>query len=318
MARQFELFGEAERGVRPARVAEEVRALAGALPGTLRLGTSSWSFPGWAGLVWERAASRQRLAREGLAAYARHPLFRTVGLDRTYYAPLAAEALATYAGQVPEDFRFVVKAHEGCVLPRIAARTNPRFLDPAWATDVVVGPLREGLGPKAGALVFQFPPLAPGACGGPERMAERLHAFLTGLPRGPLYAVEIRTADWLTTLWADALRAAGAVPCLTVHPRMPSLERQLERLALAAGPALVVRWNLGHGLGYEAARERYAPFDRLVAEDAPTRRSLAQLCRDAVRGGRPAWVTINNKAEGSAPLSVLALARAILAQGPSG
>ena len=57
-----------------------------------------------------RPESEQRLAREGLAAYAAWPLFRTVSLDRTFYAPLDAAGFARYAAAVPEDFRFVVKA----------------------------------------------------------------------------------------------------------------------------------------------------------------------------------------------------------------
>jgi uncharacterized protein YecE (DUF72 family) len=88
--------------------------------------------------------------------------------------------------------------------------------------------------------------------------------------------------------------------------------RQAERTRAAAAPALVVRWMLPPGLGYEEARVRYAPFDRLVDEDVPTRASLARLCAAAVGRGQPAFVIINNKAEGSAPLSALKLAESIV------
>src|SRR5512143_109764 len=94
--RQLELFGAATRPpprVGPAAVSDAARTLAARLPADVRLGTSSWSFPGWRGIVWDRDASPALLAREGLAAYARHPLLRTVGLDRTYYAPMTAAAL---------------------------------------------------------------------------------------------------------------------------------------------------------------------------------------------------------------------------------
>src|SRR5690606_10463727 len=77
--------------------------LAAALPSALRLGTSSWHYSGWSGLVWDRDYPEATLSRHGLPAYARHPLFRAVGLDRSFYRPLTV-------AQVPEDFRFVVKA----------------------------------------------------------------------------------------------------------------------------------------------------------------------------------------------------------------
>src|SRR5258706_12832907 len=66
----------------------EVQPLAAKLPLKLRMGTSSWSFPGWHGLVYAQRSTEKELAREGLREYARHPLFRTVGIDRGHYAPI--------------------------------------------------------------------------------------------------------------------------------------------------------------------------------------------------------------------------------------
>lgn len=143
-----------------------------ALGPEVRLGTSSWSFPGWEGKVWDRGATEHELARSGLAAYARHPLLRTVGIDRTFYAPVPARTLAEYAAQVPDDFRFLVKAHEHLCLARfpehprygaLRGAESPHFLDAAYAIEQVVEPFLEGLGAKGGPLLFQFPPRRP--CG---------------------------------------------------------------------------------------------------------------------------------------------------------
>jgi uncharacterized protein YecE (DUF72 family) len=310
--RQLDLFGaDAVGAVAPDA---EVRALGDALPPQVHLGTSSWSFPGWRGSVYDRVASRTLLAREGLAAYARHPVLRTVGSDRSYYDPLDVDAYRAYAQSVPEHFRFLVKAHRDCTTDR---RDNPRYLDAGFAADRVIAPWREGLAGRAGPLVFQFPPQR--FARSPERFADELHRFLRALPPGPLYAVEIRHAAWLTPRYAEALRDAGAVPCLTVHPSMPAPAQQASRLDAPEGwPALVARWMLGGDQAYEDARRRYAPFDRLVDPDLPTRRAIARLCRGAADRGRPAFVTVNNKAEGSAPLSALALAREIDAEGGAG
>jgi uncharacterized protein YecE (DUF72 family) len=319
--RQLSLFPEHER-VGPAELAPGLGRLGAALPRRLRLGTSSWSFPGWAGLVWDRAHGAERLAREGLAAYAQHPLLRAVGLDRTYYAPLPSHALAAYAAQVPEDFRFLVKAHEACTLARFPrgprggpapGAPNPRFLDAAYASEAVVAPFVEGLGAKGGVLVFQFPPQDEGALGGPDAFAERLHRFLAALPRGPCYAVEIRNASWLSERYAAALREAGAVHCLTVHPSMPGLAAQARIAAAALAGPCVVRWMLRSGTSYEAARDRYRPFDRLVDEDPSTRAEVATLCLGAAERRADSYVIANNKAEGSAPLTLLRLAEALAA-----
>ncbi|MGA8893391.1 MAG: DUF72 domain-containing protein, partial [Anaeromyxobacteraceae bacterium] len=124
-------------------------------------------------------------------------------------------------------------------------------------------------------------------------------------------AVEIRNAELLVPAYAAALSGAGASHGFTVHPSMPSLVAQAELLPPEAQPSLVVRWMLGHGRGYEEARELYAPFDRLAAPDPGARASIVELVRRAVRGGREGMVIVNNKAEGCSPLSVIELARAI-------
>ena len=86
--------------------------------------------------------------------------------------------------------------------------------------------------------------------------------------------------------------------------------------ALWPGP-LVCRWNLNrlHGAqGYEEARALYRPFNALVDPDPDLRATLARVVAGTTGAGFPAYVTVNNKAEGSAPLSVRALAQELLRQ----
>jgi uncharacterized protein YecE (DUF72 family) len=334
-SQQLSLFGDetpesprrrAGVPVRPAVVPQPVAAIAARLPTLVRLGTSSWSFPGWGGLVYAaradgRPETESRLARDGLTAYATHPLFRTVSLDRTFYAPLSEEGFCGYAASVPDHFRFVVKAPAAVTDPALRkpgsgepAGDNPMFLDPRIAAESFVRPAVAGLGEKAGPLVFQFPPLGRRLLADPPRLAARLAAFLTALPRGAVHAVELRDPECMTKLFADAIRDGGGVPCLAVHARMPPVEEQAEVFGAAdARTPVVARWNLHAGRGYEEARADYFPFDRLVEEDLPTRRALAGILRAAAREGRESFVTINNKAEGSAPLSVWKLAEAVVA-----
>jgi uncharacterized protein YecE (DUF72 family) len=303
-------------GVAPAEVPTRLRDIAARLPRSLRLGTSSWSFPGWEGIVYDRRASQSTLAREGLDAYAAHPLLRTVGIDRTYYRPIAAAEFRGYADSVPADFRFLVKADRLLTSPidpgAYGVRTsNALFLDAAYARDEVVGPLVEGLGDKAGPLVFQFSPIPPNLVGGRARFLDRLARFLEALPRGPLYAVELRTPAFLTRQYADLLDATGAAHCYTIHPAMTTLERQLELLQPFYQRALVLRWTLHGGLAYEVAKDRYAPFDRLVDEDPRSRERIAVAVLDALLGERDVFVIANNKAEGSAPLTIFRLAERV-------
>jgi uncharacterized protein YecE (DUF72 family) len=320
---QLDLFGEApSRGIAPAPVAEEIATLASKLPPHVRLGTSSWSFPGWRGIVYRDDHSEAQLARGGLAAYARHPLLRTAGIDRTHYAPIDRDAFAAYAADVPPGFRFLAKAHEACTLAAWpmharygAARgsSNPRFLDPSYARDEVIAPFVDGLGATAGPLLFQFAAQPIDLLGGtPRRFAERLYRFLRDLPKGPLYAVEVRNASLITSDYAAALAAGGAVHCTAALPDLPPPIAQWRAAGGPQQPALVARWMLAPHHDYDSAKAAYAPFDRLVDPDPRMRSQLASLAADAGRRGVPAWIIANNKAEGSSPLTLIELARELV------
>jgi len=133
----------------------------------------------------------------------------------------------------------------------------------------------------------------------------------------------VRNADLLTPRLMRMLGEAGVRYCVGLHDRMPEIERQAAALkALDGGTPgdLVVRWNLHRGFLYQAAKQRYEPFDRLVDEDPATRLALADLAVKAFRAVRQVWIIANNKAEGSAPLSLLKLAEEIAARlaGPGG
>ena len=312
---QLGLFGAPE-GLQSCALCPDQDSLAAALPPELRLGTSSWSFPGWSGLLYKGRVSSELLAHEGLRAYARCPLLRTVGVDRAHYATLSAEQWAALAEPLPEDFQLLVKAHEACTLARYPdharygarrGRRNPSFLDPEWASDQVIAPAIEGLGARMGVLLFQFAPQPLSELGGPQGFAARLAAFLERLPAGLRVAVELRNTSLLHPDYTAALRAGGALHAINAHGAMPRPEVQARLTGALEQEALVIRWMLRRGYEYEQAVQRYSPFHELVEPDPVTRAGLLSLLR--AFKGRPAFVIVNNKAEGCAPRSIELLAR---------
>jgi len=338
--RQLGLFGAIEDDaapaparVRPAAPATDAAELAGRLPASFRGGTSSWSFPGWRGLVWsadDPAPTADALARAGLPAYAAHPLLRAAGLDRTYYRPMSEAAYRALAAQVPADFRFVVKATRDLCTPfRPDGSDDPAFCCADRLGGEVLAPARRGLGATCGCVVVQLSPLGLEGPRGVERarrIADRVAAGLGAIDvaeRPPL-AVEVRDAlfvhDAVRDDWLAALAAAGAAPAFGVHPASPPIAEQVAAFggaqagASARPPApILVRWMLRAGETYEGAKARFQPFAAMAAPDRPVREAIAAVCRAAADAGRETIVIANNKAEGSAPLTIHALARAIVA-----
>lgn len=324
------LPARAHNEVLPASHDESVRALAHALPARLRLGTSSWSYPGWAGLVWDREYGNSLLSRSGLTAYSQHPLLRSVCIDRGFYRPLTEAQYAKYAAQVPDDFRFVVKAPSLVTDAQVrdedgkGQQANPAFLDPVLAVQEFVAPALAGLGHKVGALVFQISPLPFLQLQRLPLLLERLRLMLKALPDvraatpDGVIAVEMRDPEWLDPAVAPALagvlKETGVTYCLGLHAKMPRMAEQLPLLrALWPGP-MVCRWNLNplHGAyGYEQAQREYSPYDRIQDVDEDTRALIVRTACAIAGAGQNVYVTISNKAEGCAPLSALALAQGV-------
>ncbi len=289
----------------PGSLAEETAELAQQLPPALRLGTMSWTFPGWIGRVYGPHTKPAQLAHSGLSAYVKQPLLRTVELDSSYYQPPTLEQFQSLASQVPDNFRFVVKAHNDCTA---VVSGNSRLLEPGYATERVIAPYAEGLKEKGALLLFQFSPFTVRH---PKRFADKLFAFLSRLPKGPRYAVELRNTELLTDAYGKVLAETGAVHCFNAWVSMPDVLSQRERLAKDVRKTLLARWVTRPNDKHADAEERYAPFDSLKEEDEPRRDELANLVNDALGEGSDVYVLINNKAEGCAPESIRKLAQAI-------
>ncbi len=296
-------------------------ALAATLPPALAFGTSSWTFPGWAGLVYPAGLSTTALGREGLRHYARHPLLRTVGIDRSYYAPIPLDDLRGYAVQLPAGFQCCVKA-PAAVTSRLTpasggarggAAQNPDFLSVARLIDDLLTPLAVGLGTHCGPVVLEFPPGARDPARPTAVFLDALDRFLEHLPRDFAYAVEIRDRALLTPLYRQVLARHGVAHTYNYWSAMPVLTAQAEVIPPEEPPFTVVRLLLKPGTWYEDQRDRFRPFNRLVEPDETMRDQVVALTTRALAKGRKVYVLVNNKAEGCSPLTVEALAERVAA-----
>lgn len=159
----------------------------------LYVGTSGYSYKPWKGTFYpERLPDRRMLGYYG-------ERFRSVEINSTFYAMPRASALEAWAGQVPEDFRFVLKAPK--------AITHGRKL---VGVDDLVAQFVEAAGALAGRmgpLLFQLPPTL-------KKDVGRLQAFLALLPPGVRAALEFRHDSWFEEEVYGLLRDHGAALCV--------------------------------------------------------------------------------------------------------
>jgi len=155
----------------------------------LYVGTSGFSYKGWKGPFYP-----EKLANKNMLNYYGSQL-PAVEINNTFYRMPKAAVFENWAAQVPESFRFSVKASR-----RI---THFRRLND---TDEVLDYLLSGaavLGERLGVLLFQLPPNF-------KADVERLKSFLGTLPRDVRAAFEFRHDSWRDQAVHDALRDHGA------------------------------------------------------------------------------------------------------------
>jgi uncharacterized protein YecE (DUF72 family) len=132
-----------------------------------------------------------------LPAYAAR--LEAVEVNATFYRMPRPATLADWREQVPEGFRFALKAPQRIThLARLAgAEDAVRAFEMAAAE----------LGPKLGPILYQLPPSM-------KQDLPRLRDFLALLPRGARVAFEFREPGWFHEPVLAALSDASAALCV--------------------------------------------------------------------------------------------------------
>jgi uncharacterized protein YecE (DUF72 family) len=237
-----------------------------------------------------------------------------VGNDATFYRPPTANQLRRYLNQIPEDFEMCCKVWEEITIPSYAQQArygvragqpNPRFLDAKLFNDLVLTPYREArFEPHAGPFLFEFQRHGMSA----EEFVGKLDGFFGQLPKDFHYAVEIRNAGLLSPLYQDMLARHGVAHVYNHWSYMPPLLDQHQRMGAFTAPFTVLRLLTPLNMSYEAAKKRAEPYNKIVGELPDMRRETVRLVKQAVAENRQAYVLVNNRSEGNAPLTVQALA----------
>ncbi len=291
----------------------------------VHFGTSTWTYEGWQGQVYLKKYAKTVFARECLGEYCQYlydgePLFRTAGNDSTFYRPPTANQLRRYLNQIPEDFEMCFKVWEEITIPSFAKQArygskagqpNPRFLDAKLFIDLILMLYREAkFEPHTGLFLFEFQRHGMSS----EEFCSRLDTFFSHLPKDFRYAVEIRNAGLLGPEYRKVLENHGVAHVYNHWSYMPPLAEQHQRMEVRfTAPFTVLRLLTPLKMTYEAAKKRAEPYTKIVEALPEMRRDTIELVRKAVKENRKAFVLVNNRSEGNAPLTIQALRNALQA-----
>jgi len=165
------------------------------------IGCSGFHYKHWKGTFYPEGLAQTKW----FAYYC--DFFNTLELNVTFYRFPQLPFLKNWRLQSPDGFRFSVKA------PR-AITHYKKFKDTTRLLTDFYSTIREGLGEKAGCILFQLPPNFPYS-------EERLHRITDSLDNSFLNVLEFRHSSWWTAEVFNKLSELNISFCGMSHPTLP-------------------------------------------------------------------------------------------------
>jgi len=284
------------------------------------IGGSSWKYEGWLGQIYSRAnyLVRGRLSQKlfndtCLREYAQ--TFPTVCGDFAFYQFPTDEFWRRLFLQTPAGFHFAFKVPEQITAKVFPAHTrygqqagldNESFLDAALLKESLLRPL-DAYRDRTALLIFEFGAFSKKSFADVNAFLDKLDPFLGALPPEFRYAVEIRNPDFLDRDYFQCLRSHRVTHVFNAWSRMPELRYQMMLPDSFTADFIVSRALLRHGRSYEEAVQLFSPYTEIKDQNPEVRASLRELIHIAKDKQMAAFLFVNNRLEGNAPATIIAI-----------
>jgi uncharacterized protein YecE (DUF72 family) len=166
--------------------------------GTLRVGTSGFSYPGWAPLFYPSGLRPEGL----LTAYAER--LSACELNTTFYRQPAPSAVAGWLARTPTSFRFVVKAQRSGTVRALLGDDQAESV--GWLTRPLAG-----FGQRLGSVLYRVPADIVRSAERHDHLARLLDLWPSEYP----LTLEFQDASWHVDETFALIRDRGAVLCAT-------------------------------------------------------------------------------------------------------
>lgn len=282
------------------------------------IGTSSWKYTGWLDQIYSRRRyvtrgrfSKKQFETQCVSEYAE--TFATVCGDFAFYQFPSEEFWAGLFGRVPPQFLFSLKIPEQVTraeFPKLSrygpqsGQRNDSFLDAELLKSGFLKPL-ERYRSNLGALILEFGALPVAYTARPTLFVEALDSFLSALPSGFRFAVEVRNQELLVPTYFECLRAHHVSHVLNCWTRMPEPFIQMSLPGSMSADFIVCRALLRPGRSYEQAVRQFEPYTEIKEPYEPARRAIRELMH--LRSHQQVFIYVNNRLEGNAPLTIEAI-----------
>lgn len=275
----------------------------------IRIGTCSWKYDSWKGIVYSEDAEKNYLAE-----YKEH--FDTVEVDQWFwslfegYPPKLPDSnnVEEYNNSVGDNFRFTVKAPNSITLTHYYRKGNKGELKEnshffSMELFEKFAGLLKPFGKKLGPVMLQFEYLNKMKMPSLRDFLAKFENFLDGIQQEnfPL-AIEIRNPNYLKEEYFTFLKDNALIPVFLQGYYMPPVFEVINKYYSFIGDSAVIRL---HGPDRSDIEKKTGKkWDRIVLPKDDELEKLAQLAERFAADKIDLYINVNNHYEGSAPLTI--------------
>lgn len=274
----------------------------------LRIGTCSWKYDSWLGLVYSDLKKINYLKE-----YSEH--FNTVEVDQWFWS-LHGEKKVTlprrkdveeYSASVPEDFKFTIKIPNSVTLTHFyrKMRTDPLAPNPYFLNKDLFEQFLQSIElmkKNIGVLMFQFEYLNKQKMGSQLEFMQMLESFINECDDSYNYGIEIRNSNYLNKSYFEFLNNNKLSMIFLQGYYMPPVWEIFQSYKELIKQPVVIRL---HGPDRKRIEEKSGgDWSKIIEPRDSELDKVVEMIRFFEDKNIDVYINVNNHFEGSAPLTI--------------
>jgi uncharacterized protein YecE (DUF72 family) len=273
---------------------------------TLRIGTCSWKYDSWKGIIYSDKAEQNYLKE-----YSQH--FNTVEIDQWFWSLLTQNKILLpkendvklYADSVPDDFKFTIKIPNSISLTHFYNIDRTKLLkpNPHFLSTELLNKFLETLAPlgnKIGVLMFQFEYLNKQKMSGLDEFLDKFESLAEKLDKRYTYGIELRNPNYLKQPFFEFLERKNLAMVFLQGYYMPPIWEVFKECQSYIKSTTVIRLHGPDRAGIEEKTNNV--WNKIVEPKDEELNKVREMIYSLTQKNVDLYV--NNHYEGSAPFTI--------------
>jgi uncharacterized protein YecE (DUF72 family) len=282
---------------------------------TIKLGTCSWKYDSWRGIVYS-----EKKAINFLEEYSQK--YDTVEIDQWFWSLFGVNkialpnrsAVAQYLNSIPPDFKFTIKIPNSITLTHFYKKNkkDPLIVNPHFLSEEIFNEFLLSIEPlqnNIGMLMFQFEYLNRQKMDSQISFLEKLESFFKKINQTFPYAIESRNPNYLNDNYFEFLNKNNLAHVFLQGYYMPRIVDVYQEFKKHITDTTIIRLHGPDRSNIE--KKSGGSWDKILDAKDDELFEISEMIKELKKKKVIVYVNVNNHYEGSAPLTIKRLEKII-------